>query len=183
MVYFNKHCVTCGVQLCEKNVQYTTKPSGKKYLRNHCKQCTYNAKHCVYKYDDKALDKLSKIVAHRINNKLSVKRQYRAYSERQQKYREENKESLAKAARKRYLQNRSKRIKQAMDWRKRNLKHARQKEQARRDALTDSVIKSAITGKAPELSFADIPQDFVELKRKQLKLYRDVKKQKSTNGG
>ena len=44
--------------------------------------------------------------------------------------------------------------------------------------MNDSIIRGRLTAKSPELSYNDITPELIELKRKQLKLHRDVKNYK-----
>lgn len=47
--------------------------------------------------------------------------------------------------------------------------------------LTDKYIKHLIVGDLKELSYYDIPKGLIEIKRKQIKLYRDAKEAKANN--
>lgn len=47
--------------------------------------------------------------------------------------------------------------------------------------LTDKYIKHLILNGDKQLTFYDIPKELIELKRKQIKLYRDAKKAKADN--
>jgi hypothetical protein len=48
-----------------------------------------------------------------------------------------------------------------------------------RDNLSDGYIKSCIASNTKGLTFKDITPELIEMKRKQLKLYRDAKENKS----
>jgi hypothetical protein len=49
------------------------------------------------------------------------------------------------------------------------------------DEMTDRYIKSVLCSYSTTLQLSDIPQELIELKRKQLKLKRDAKKAKENN--
>lgn len=63
-----KVCVKCGIILCKNNI-YTT-PASPKYNCKKCKHCRINAKECALKYNNEALNKLSKKQNKKIDSKI-----------------------------------------------------------------------------------------------------------------
>lgn len=160
---------------------YTTKPNGKKYVRNKCRACAIKASSCKYTYEDPILEAYSKIIAHRINNKLSRLRHQEAYNKRQKRYREQNIERLREISRKNYRKNPDAYKKRADQWRKNNTEKAlamdKRTRNRNRERLNDNYLKRLLIKDTLGLSYQDVTPELIELKRKQLKIYRDVKQQ------
>lgn len=132
------------------------------------------------------------------NNYYSSPSGNESAKKRKQKYRDSHKEQIKEhnlkvrklygdkykaTARKKYAENKEYRQKQLnyvkayRDSHKdlpEYIEKIREKARISTATLSDSYIKLVIVGKT-DLSFRDIPQDLIEIKRKQLKIYRNVK--------
>ena len=93
------------------------------------------------------------------------------------KYRKTDKFKLVQDAY--YASNKEKIIERNKDWRSKNKTRYNESVNISKkvyiDNLTDYYIKELLTKRQPELGYSDIPQELVDLKRKQLLLTRQIK--------
>lgn len=149
----DKRCIKCNVIICEKNWRIDSK--SKKPLFKKCIHCECNAKWCKVKYTPEQYSianrncQIIKCQLWRKNNKSYFSQRARNTSFKSTlKWMSENKDKVKKI----------------------RFKTAKKS----RDALDNSYVKKVITNSC-NLSFNDIPQDLIELKRKQLLLTRKIK--------
>lgn len=146
-----KVCKTCNI---EKDITKYSLCKGK-YRKNKCFTCYNTEKY--YKYRDKYLEEKKE---YHINNKELINKKARLYHAN-------NKESISKKKKEYYHNNIIKRSEVNSIYTKKII-----------GGLLDPYIKRVI-GSYYKLKFKDIPEELVQLKRKQLKLYRYVKQQKN----
>jgi hypothetical protein len=93
------------------------------------------------------------------------------------KYRKTDKFKLVQNAY--YISNKEKIIERTKEWRSKNKtrynKSVNNSKKIYGDNLTDYYIKQLLTKRQPELSYSDIPQELIDLKRKELLLKRKIK--------
>lgn len=177
-----KCCIQCGVTLCDKN---WLKP--KKVVLSKCKACSKKAKSCTYKYDTIELQKLSLEVNKFINvkiarknyiKKVSLKRKERAqnkkdyyYIEYTPQYKCCNKCNKSKPLNKFTLMNYSRNLKQTKRkaWYKHRLLNCTQCTMV----VMRNQLQNCYVCKILNLKVSETPQELIELKRQQLKLYRE----------
>ncbi len=164
-------CIKCGVTICDKNKQRSNK---------NCKQCITNSKTCKVIYTSAKLNEESKKNAKRLQQKLwathnkdrvntASKRHYEKYPERHLEravnYRKNNREKIRISIKNAYQKNIEKRRLDGRNHIKKGI-----------ESLSDTYLKSRLAIK--NISSKEIPQELIELKRKQLTLYRYVQEQK-----
>ena len=173
-----KKCKTCGVIICEKNWILRPKPSGKIYIAYKCLACIRSFKACRIKYENILHEKESKLQAHRLYAKLYNLRHAELVKEQRRNYHAANKKHLNEVSRKRYLNNKEEYILRSYKWKKNNPKKVRIIAKEVRDKasknLSDSHVKRELV-KHSKLCFKDLPQDLIDIKRKEIKLYRKIK--------
>ena len=161
-----KECNKCGVKICSKNI-----------LRDYskqCKHCSYSATYCTIKFTPEE-SKIVKSNSHKISLKLSYIRNKEARQAYDSKWQENNYKKLTEYRQQYLIDNRETMNNSVKKWKVNNKdkanKNAVISRKKARESLNDSYVKQAIIGKTKIVS-KDIPQELIELKRKQLKLYR-----------
>ena len=156
-----KCCKQCGVTLCDRNVLFGYY-NNNKYFLSICKACKNNRKLCNYNYECSELQILSKKRTKHIDEKLRFSKDVTCKTRRliaYKKFHNENKEN---------------RNKYSLDYFNKNKESICFQQKNIRDSLSDTYIKQLFRYsfglKARETS---LPQELIELKREQVKLYRE----------
>lgn len=154
-----KQCTGCNEN--KPIIEYRFRPD-RGYYYSKCKKCM-NIVHMAYyhkrmetdvEFRKRAVKNASKMHKQRMLKDLNYKLTYNKKGvERLKRWEKENPDKIAPN----------------------NLKKSRR---ARKELLPHYVAQQ-ITRNCPELSNKEIPQELIELKRNQLKLYRDVKREES----
>lgn len=175
-----KKCNKCQVELSSKNLQYKTD--------NQCKQCSKGNLFCTYKYDDPVLEDLSIIKYRALNSLISYRRNNPQLFKRKgvcfkcgvilcdkNHYKSDGKASNTqckhcrnnqKSCRVTYLEEISKEITRTK---------VRASATERCLSLTDVTIKSYL--RHVGYNYHEITPTMIEIKRKQLIIKRELKKQ------
>jgi hypothetical protein len=155
--YFGNSCEKCGVILCTKN---SILDESKKYISRACKACKNNRKLCNYNYDCPKLQIISKKIGRNIEKQLRYYKDVLKSREKEKIYREKFKESGKRKFLVYYHNNRELLLNRSKKY---------------RISLSDAYIKGLFRAtygiKATEVS---LPQELIELKREQIKLYREL---------
>ena len=185
-----KRCSKCGEV---KGVdEFHKNRSGKDGLGGHCKFCkkayreANREKALAYAraYQEANREKIAtRRKAYREANREKIaalkKAQYEANRERilarQKAYRGANRERILASANAYYEANREKVLAYCKDYRNANPAKVAAYNKARCEALADGFVRTTIKKQAG-IESADIPAEMIELKRQQIKLYRELKK-------
>ena len=150
----------CGGKVCKQcrvmkpACDYYALKTGKLGLTSRCKSCTAANSKAIRDADPETA---------RLKSKL-----------RNQSWNAHNPEKL-RARLKRYAQKHPERVKAYKDkWADKNPSYVKEFQKRRRVKLSDTYVRSVLCNHC-SLSFADIPQDLVELQRAYLKLHRSLK--------
>lgn len=138
------NCIQCGVILCDKN----RLKSKKGHILKKCTACLRNSKYCEYTYNTIELELLCKKNSRKIHYSL---------------FKLKNPE-IIKQLRKEWLEKGNNR--------KIQLEKSKQRSYKSRKLLDDFYIIKRLF-RANKFKSNDIPQELIELKRAQLKLYRE----------
>jgi len=169
-----KVCTKCGVILCEKNWLLI---NGN--IRTICKHCRKQRKYCCYTYSSKELEEQSKYNTKRIGRELYKRRNPEKVRERMKKWKKENRDKVAKYRKeykKRYPEKHRECVKRCLI---RNPEIHLRADRKNREQLRDRYIKGLIRG-SPflEIETKEIPQWYIEIKRKQIKAKRACRNEK-----
>jgi hypothetical protein len=176
-----KCCKQCGIILCDKNWIIR-----KKLILNKCKTCINKAKSCEYKYDTIELEKLSSEVNTKITIRIDRKKHHKIKSLKRKEKREKKENyyieyiaqykycikcNKSKPINKFILTKYSKKLKRTGKNISRNYRLINCTQ-----CITTVLRNQLSTGyvcKMLNLKVSETPQELVELKKQQLKLYRE----------